>query len=71
MLNNNKISGIYILTKTQLFINDPTGLYTCLHFDQTGFQKHLLASCLNGCSTSGIFQSSIFEADTGNYRKYL
>ena len=35
MLNNNKIGGIYILT-TRLFINDPTGLYTCLHFDQAG-----------------------------------
>ena len=38
------ISGIYILTNP-LFINEPTGLYTCLHFDQAGFQKHLLTSC--------------------------
>ena len=28
-----------------IFINDPTGLYACLHFDQAGFQKHLLTSC--------------------------
>jgi hypothetical protein len=36
-----KESGFKIIT----FINDPTGLYTCLHFDQAGFQKHLLTSC--------------------------
>ena len=46
MLNYNKISGIYILTNP-LFINDPTGLYTCLHFDQAGFQKHLLKNEIN------------------------
>jgi hypothetical protein len=46
LLNNNKISGIYILT-TRIFINDPTGLYTCLHFDQAGFKKHLVKLLLS------------------------
>ena len=38
-------SVVFTYWQTRLFINDPTGLYTCLHFDQAGFQKHLLTSC--------------------------
>jgi hypothetical protein len=50
-----KESGFKIITinwniaisciKPGFFINDTTGFYTCLHFDQTGFHKHLSTSC--------------------------
>ena len=43
MINNNKISRIYILTHPVL-INDTTGFYTWLQFDKAGFQKHRLTS---------------------------
>jgi hypothetical protein len=35
----------------RLFLNDPTGLYTCLHFDQSGFQN------VNMINHSSIFFS--------------
>jgi hypothetical protein len=45
LINDNKISGIYKLKNPGFFLNDTIGLNTFLHFDQAGFQKHLLTSC--------------------------
>jgi hypothetical protein len=38
MINNNTISGIYILTNPVLN-NDTIGFFTCLQFDNAGIQK--------------------------------
>jgi hypothetical protein len=57
-------SVVFTYWQIRFLINDTAGFYTCLHFDQAEFQKHLLTSCFRvWLVTNWLFPNKI--------RKYL